>query len=387
MVIEPRRVEFVNKGAELMLYAILRKMKEAYPDAKFAMAPLKGAPYHKRAELGLYQKGHLWRKGFQFGDLAALLPQITRDRYGIVLNREVDVVLDAAGFAYGDQWRNNCLELAYYSKVWKKNGTKSILLPQAFGPYRNRENIKAMKTALDNVNLVFARDEVSYQHLVSIAGERPNLKQAPDFTNLVAGIRSENFDSNKNRSCIIPNYRMIDKTSKSDSDAYVPFMIEITRYLYQKGKSPFILVHEGANDLMLAEKIRDPVSQEISIVKETHPLRIKGIIGESELVISSRYHGLVSALSQGVPALGTGWSHKYQTLFDDYGFPEGLLDVSMPVEEIYRNIDTLVEPDKNAILKKEIGIRGQSLKNESEKMWEEVFRVLEEGNSSSIRSF
>jgi hypothetical protein len=40
----------------------------------------------------------------------------------------------------------------------------------------------------------------------------------------------------------------------------------------------------------------------------------------------------------------------------------------------------LVEPDKNAMLKKEIGIRGQSLKNESEKMWEEVFRVLEEDN-------
>jgi colanic acid/amylovoran biosynthesis protein len=131
---------------------------------------------------------------------------------------------------------------------------------------------------------------------------------------------------------------------------------------------------------MLAEKIRDQVSREISIVKETHPLRIKGIIGESELVISSRYHGLVSALSQGVPALGTGWSHKYQTLFDDYGFPEGLLDVSMSAEEIYRNIDMLVEPDKNAMLKKEIGIRGQSLKNESEKMWEEVFKVLEEGN-------
>ena len=61
-LIEIRKAGFVNKGAELMLYAVLEKMKQEFPDAEFAMAPSRStesAPYLKRAELGLFQKAHL----------------------------------------------------------------------------------------------------------------------------------------------------------------------------------------------------------------------------------------------------------------------------------------------------------------------------------------
>ena len=49
----------------------------------------------------------------------------------------------------------------------------------------------------------------------------------------------------------------------------------------------------------------------INIVQETDSLCIEGIIGASDGVIGSRYHGLVNALSQGVVALAVNWSHKY----------------------------------------------------------------------------
>lgn len=184
-LIEIRKAGFVNKGAELMLYAILDKMKKEFPDAEFAMAPsvsTASAPYLKRAELRLYQKAQLWRKGFQFGVLANLIPAKIRDMYGIVLDKEVDIVIDAAGFSYSDQWgKYSCLELADSCKRWKKNGTKVILLPQAFGPYKSAYNRKGIKTALDNADLVFAREKVSYDYLVDVVGERPNLKMAVAF--------------------------------------------------------------------------------------------------------------------------------------------------------------------------------------------------------------
>lgn len=380
-LIEIRKAGFVNKGAELMLYAILDKMKKEFADAEFAMAPTGSvglAPYLKRAELKLYQKAHLWRKGRQLGLLAALIPERMRDMYGIVLDKEVDIVFDAAGFEYTDQWGDQvCMELADSCKRWKKNGTKVILLPQAFGPFKSKSNRKAIKTIVENADLVFAREKVSYDYLVDVVGERQNLKMAVDFTNIVEGIVPEQFDHEANRFCIVPNYRMIDKTSKADSDAYLPFMIEVMRYAYEKGQKPFILVHEGANDLMLAEKIRDAVSQDVQIIKEAHPLKIKGILGVSTGTVGSRFHGLVSALSQGTPALATGWSHKYQMLFQDYGFPEGLLNVHMTQDELQKTMDLIIDETSKQNVIKKIQSNSHILKKETEKMWHEVKNLLE----------
>src|SRR5690606_35427582 len=138
MIVEIRKAGFINKGAELMLYAVMQKVRQRYPEAIFVVAPSHSQasqPYHKYAPLGFYPKAFLWKKGIQFGRLATLLPAKVREMFGVILDKEVDVVLDAAGFSYSDQWGvKNCHELASSSAYWRKNGTKIILLPQAFGP-------------------------------------------------------------------------------------------------------------------------------------------------------------------------------------------------------------------------------------------------------------
>ena len=380
LLIEVRKGGFVNKGAELMLCAVLEKIKKEYPEAVFAMTPTvseASAPYLKRAKSGFYQKAHVWRGGIQFGTLASLIPSKIRDMFGIVLNKEIDIVLDLAGFEYSDQWgQRSCQELAHSCKRWKENGTKVIILPQALGPYKSKSNAESMRTALNNADIVFARDKTSYKFLVDVVGERKNLKIAPDFTNLIEGILPDNHDYETNRFCIVPNYRMIDKTDMQKADAYLPFMIKVTRYAYEKGLRPFILLHEGANDLMLAEAIQDAASPNINILKESDPLKIKGIIGASTGTVGSRFHGLVSALCQGKPALATGWSLKYKMLFDEYGFPEGLLDVHMSDSELYRIMDLLVDDSSRLKVTNVIKQNSLVLKESAEMMWDDVMSVL-----------
>ncbi len=379
MLIEIRGAGFINKGAELMLYAVLQAMEKAYPDARIVMAPTtnKGsAPFLKRAELGLLQKAWLRRYGMQWGDLAALVPRRLREMYGVVLDRDIDIVLDASGFAYTDQWGlYTSRELAQSCKRWRKRNTKLILLPQAFGPFKSHKSKELIKSVADNADLIFPRDRISYQHLTEAVGERQNIKIAPDFTNLIEGVLPDSFNKDQNRFCIVPNYRMIDKTLKSESEAYVPFMTMCTQYLIKKGRKPFILIHEGANDLLLADKIKKDTGGGVAIIKESHPLRIKGILGACEGTISSRYHGLVSALSQGVPSLATGWSHKYQELFEDYGFRDGLLDVSMDEVEVCKRIDLILNDKTRNTIIAEINKRSRMLKVQSNSMWEEVLSI------------
>ena len=378
MIVEIRKAGFLNKGAELMLYAILDKMKREFPVAKFAMAPHPvAAPYEERIKLHLYQKPDIWRYRFQWGKVFSLIPRFFRKMYGVVLDREIDVVLDAAGFGYSDQQgRNASLGLANACKRWKKNGAKVILLPQAFGPFNDPVIRKSMKIAIENADIIFARDKISYDYLIDIAGERQTIRISPDYTNLIEGILPDDFDTINNQFCLIPNYRMIDKTSEDKSSLYIPFMIKCAQYLIKRGVKPFLLVHDGINDLLLAEEISKGVGGEIPIVKETHPLKIKGIIGASEGMVGSRFHGLVSALSQGVPALATGWSHKYEELFNDYDFPEGILNVTCNEQKLHNKLDMIINQKSQAIIKKTLGEKSSIQKQQSEMMWTEVFTLL-----------
>lgn len=380
MIIEIRRAGFINKGAELMLYAVIQKVKERYPEAKLVMAPSRSRgnqPFSKLAQLGFYPKAWLWRFAIQWGDLAALLPNKIRDMYGIVLDREVDVVLDAAGFAYSDQWGvNSSKELARSSKRWNRRGTKVVLLPQALGPYANNEAQNHVKQWVDNVDLVFAREIDSYKHLTDVVGEQDKIKIFPDFTNLVKGRLPAGYDPSDKRVAIVPNYRMIDKTSKEESEAYLPFMVMCARYLVEQQAKPFLLIHEGDNDLKLATQISQSVGG-IPIVKETNPLHIKGILGTCDATIGSRFHGLVSALSQGVPSLATGWSHKYMRLFEDYDFSEGVLNVFDDPDQVHKKISLTLENGPSSLREKLLD-RAIELKSLSEEMWLLVYKEIDE---------
>lgn len=380
MLIEIRKAGFVNKGAELMLYAIIEKVRARYPHARLIMAPtpISGTqPFYKMTLLGFYPKAWLWRYGIQWGGLARLLPPKIREMYGLILDNQVDVVLDAAGFAYSDQWSIELSkELASSSKKWKKQNTKLIMLPQAFGPFTSKKIKSYVKCFVENADFVFPREMTSYQNINDITEQKNKVKIYPDFTNLVKGKLPEDFDRELNRFALIPNYRMIDKTQNNQSAAYIPFMVECAKYLKSISAKPFILIHEGENDAFLAKEISDAVGG-MPIIRETDALFIKGIIGACDGIISSRYHGIVSALSQGVPALATGWSHKYIELFKDYKFQEGILSVTDERLKIIKMIDYITQENTVASLRKKLNLESERQKDLSEKMWEEVFTVMD----------
>jgi len=378
MLIEIKGAGFVNKGAELMLHAILQKVGETFPDASFAMTPSRNQDYAKRAKLGLYQKVRLQKYGVQWGTLGCLIPKKLRHRYGLVLDNEVNVVLDASGFLYSDQcFEYSSLAMASYVRTWRKRGTKIVLLPQAMGPFTQSNIRKALAFVVCNADLVFPRDDISYKHVIDLVGERENVQKAPDFTNLVPGIMPPDPKRFRGRFCLVPNYRMIDMTSVEQSTRYPFFCAECIKYLVEQGHRPFILIHEGDQDLRFAEKIVRESDEDIEIIKETDALKIKGILGLCAGVISSRYHGLISALSQGVPALGAGWSHKYEMLFKEYGIPDDCLSVSIEPENLKEQIQRITSDNSRKEIIAKITKASAMHKERTEVMWQKVFSVIE----------
>lgn len=382
MIIDIKGVNFVNKGAELMLHAVLQQMA-TWDDHDIHVAiGLKGSSFAQRRSLGLHHLAWLdSRKLFFVGpvlnSLLALTPAGLRRRVHWVRPSEVDVILDASGFAYSDQFGPVYPEMVLKAyRAAKQAGQKIVLLPQAFGPFENQRVATAVAQIIALADLVYARDEVSYGHLVRLNGRSPHLKIAPDFTNLVKPANPGKNPLIKDQPCIIPNSRMLEKTETAVQANYLSFLAFIIEQLQKQGFSPFILVHESQSDYPLAQAIQNRVVTPLAIVQEADAMRTKGIIGQASLVVSSRYHGLISGLSQGVPSLATGWSHKYEMLMAAYGCPEWLVSPTLPTEDLQQLIDMMVREPERSQLVARLQIASEGIKTAVTQMWTEIQAYL-----------
>lgn len=380
MIIEIRGISFPNKGSHLMLLSIISKLRRFYPDAQLTMSPGR-RPGHRDFQdisgAGLLPKLDLSFRSFDFGHSGRFIPKRVREMYGLVLDREVDVVLDASGFAYSDQWgAAKTKELAVAARSWASRGTKVILMPQAFGPFESPGMKRLVESIVRNSSLVMARDNTSATYLREAVGESWPITKYPDFTMLLEGILPAGMEEKQKGVCIVPNARMRDKVDAGAAESYLPFLIRIAKILEAEKASPFLLVHEGLADRVLAEEVVGAV-EGLQITTESDPLKIKGILGASTAVIGSRFHALVNALSQGVPAMATSWSHKYSELLEDYGFHDGLLDVRASDSEIRKKMGLLLDEDTRLETSRRILGRSEALKTRANAMWDCVRDVIE----------
>lgn len=373
-------VNFDNKGAELMMYSIRDRLQQWDKTNKVAVH-FKVGTFAQRNQAGVDHYIWKWLKKIPYGVDASNLvlmtiPKILRDRYKLLIEPEIDCVMDASGFAYSDQWGERATQItAQLCLRWRKQGKKIIFLPQAFGPFGNSNIKHSFSQIVELADLIFARDQKSYDYISQVANSMNNVKIAPDFTNLVPGLKPQYADKLINRSCIIPNYRMLDKTTKDTKNKYFTFINSCLQYLVDQGLEPFILIHE-IDDFSLGQQIQQNFNGNIEIIREDNPLYLKGILGSCQLVISSRFHGLISALSQGIPCLGTGWSHKYQQLFATYSCPEMLVDLQANPDENLHKLDLMIsEPSRNSLIQS-ITIASKHQKALSEAMWQEIAKLI-----------
>lgn len=380
MLIEIKGVQFVNKGAELMLHAIIAKLVQHFPEVEICLAPDKNSPYLSRARMGAYQKLILRKNIIDLTGIFYLFPKSVRnyfkEKWGIVTEADIDVILDASGFNYGDQWSNVLLKQAAIETKRLKNKNKHyIFMPQALGPFSSVERKSAAKKAFETASIVFARENTSFEY-AQVCAPSANIILSADFTNLVIPEPSKKYEYLKGSVAIIPNSNMIGEKNPSAEwrSHYVNIVLKVINAFTARGETVFFLNHEGKADRKICNELNGLLSKKIEIIEPNSALEVKAIINQSKTVFCSRFHGCISALSYGIPCIGTSWSHKYEELYAEYNVEQLLLKPELDANEISNIVNYTLDKqdDITTLLQPNI----DKFKQRSETMWDEIFQTL-----------
>jgi polysaccharide pyruvyl transferase WcaK-like protein len=109
------------------------------------------------------------------------------------------------------------------------------------------------------------------------------------------------------------------------------------------------------NDLPLCRDIAALVKDKNNLIfldEDLFPTELRAIIGASSVLVASRFHAMISALTELVPPLVIGWSHKYGEILD----PFGIAETAITYEEL-TTAGNVVERTKQVIDDRESYVR------------------------------
>lgn len=372
-------VETNNKGAELMLYAILQEIELKFPGSKVYIEKnriTQGDQYVKTS-LDLQTIENPFAKYINFFHINGILRRLHLPLINTFVKiPQIDYMIDGSGLHFTDKETNEWF-IKYWGSIFRQAryyNAKIVFLPQAFGPIEKDYSKEEVRLLFEHADLVFAREQVSYGYLSEISGiDMTKLHVCSDFTSLVEGQQPMMFDHLKGAVCIIPNIQMVDKGIVTVNE-YISYLQNIINAVSKQGKKVYLLNHEGPDDERLLNICSVKLGNRIEVVSGLNALETKGLISSAFLVITSRFHGVASALNTCVPCLATSWNHKYKCLFEDYSQQNCILTVK-DIETDLLKIERFLDPNFNELVRKQLRIVKPIIRKQTENMWINVWNI------------
>lgn len=334
--------QFGNKGAQSMLFTVINEVRNRYPDAEFYYLPI---DYYKES---CFDHISDYRFRFVIDDKAGrdfparfgpvnhivrwinirrILHRAKKRGQVLTLSRiwdRMDVMIDISGYSltsrFGISSINRVLRMIGTSKA---HGMKTILLPQSYGPFDFSGDIRRkIGRALSDVDLLFAREEDGIRQLEQCCGVTSAIL-SPDIVLQAQEISLKNIYVRKPRLRypalktehnvgIIPNGETL---RNGNHDQVISIYRMILKKLREDGKEVYIFRH--SNDLPLCREIYGLVKddQHCHLIEDEIDCISYGLfIRQFDFIVASRFHSVVHAYREGIPAIILGWAVKYQDL-------------------------------------------------------------------------
>ena len=135
---------------------------------------------------------------------------------------------------------------------------------------------------------------------------------------------------------ISPNMRVYERTDgEGEANHYCAALVRVGRELRARGAQLLIVPHEilppgeeRPDDRYLCGLLADMLAgpDVVAVTTDRTAEDLKAMIGACDLMLGSRFHALIAALSSGVPSVAVGWAHKYPELLGEFGMERLVFD-------------------------------------------------------------
>jgi polysaccharide pyruvyl transferase WcaK-like protein len=264
------------------------------------------------------------------------------------LNREIvelkkyDALIDMTGIVFTDKfYKRNPLRALLSYRAWiiaKVLGLKIVKYTTAIGPCEGINTILSAKFNINNFcDLFYVRDDISLLWYNKLELKTPAFVLPDTAFKMPVDINTQYYkkisDINSRHSIIGISVSYQLKNRVKD---YIIPLVQTIEYLVNELNYYVLIIpnelseNKESDDITVGKEIYSKLTQknnvEILDVKSLMPNQIKGIISICYLVITSRYHTLIAALSSCVPVMALSWHHKYKTALSLLGMEEYLVE-------------------------------------------------------------
>jgi colanic acid/amylovoran biosynthesis protein len=362
-----------NRGAEAMLVTSIGQVREMHPDTQFVIfsyLPKRDRSLINDKAIRVYDARPLALvlKYFPAAMLCWLfalirirlpdfvLPKAIRDL------RQSDMLLDISGISFADK-RIKFLPFNILN-IWPAFLLRVpvVKLAQAVGPFNNPLNRWCSRLFLARCHHIYARGKATAAHLTQLGLAQAKWTLAPDIAFLYKqeySLSDENDDlvnqlleeltalRSKDRMIIglVPSSLVYQQMGKLGRDYVLQFLKLIrdldTDYHYVVLPNA---TREGStktrnNDLAVIDLLEMRAERELpaEAIQRLHFVNYdintassRKIIEDCDLIVTSRFHGMISGLCLRVPVVVIGWSHKYKEILDEFDMGHLALDFANP---------------------------------------------------------
>lgn len=346
-----------NKGAAAMLETVIAKLPSTMGDCSFdILTTYPGAdgpkiPLDSHARVVGLQPLRLALVEIPVACLA-LIARTLRLPLGWVRTRacrsilDSSVVVDVAGISFVD---GRGIPITVYNSLMTGLplllGVPTVKAAQALGPFKTQPNRVLAKLVLPRLAAVCARGARTREHLDTL--RLTNVTNVADLAfsldeseNLPDSVAASLAPLGEKFIVVMPSSVVRGLYESSGAD-YVSAVATVIREIRSAtGMAVVIAPHsyrvghpEGRmNDGPVCRQVSDVLSDDAMVVGIDADLsagELRRLIGLGQVLVTSRFHAMISGLSTCTPTVVVGWSHKYREVLDDFGLTEFGMDSSV----------------------------------------------------------